>query len=364
LNSLEKFATILYPDQGQASMNNDAEAIQQLFDWLLQEPDPAISAPSGNRASRKASPDESGTSSLQPPYFDPLDSEAVDFMPAELDESSLSSFQQPSSLEFGDIPAVQDRFQALLKRRLRAEIERNPPRFPWETGSFDYEVEYSDLPTPERVPAGVWAAQLQTLTMPIPMPDRVLVQLLEQCRTMVQSSLQEGAKLVQVVESLFPGQFQSLNQLAGMVLSGPSRSGQGTIAPPANLPHHYDVATPTQQMALSLLAAREILESMTLKVSPSQPYAQRVWQTTVGEIKVEAEYQPQTQQICIQGTLPQAGSVCFSNGPDRPMADCSEADCVRVALSNLEPNQTYTLEVLLGDSESPFVFAICPLTED
>jgi hypothetical protein len=62
--------------------------------------------------------------------------------------------------------------------------------------------------------------------------------------------------------------------------------------------------------------------------------------------------------------LPQAGSVCFSNGPDRPMADCSEADCVRVALSNLEPNQTYTLEVLLGDSESPFVFAICPLTED
>jgi hypothetical protein len=364
LNLLEKFATILYPDRGQASMNNDAEAIKQLFAWLLQEPDPAISAPSGKCSSRETSPDESGSLSLQPPYFDLLDSEAVDITPAELDESSLSSFQQPSSLESGDIPAVQDRFQALLKRRLRAEIERNPPRFPWETGSFDYEVEYSDLPTPERVPAGVWAAQLQTLTMPIPMPEQVLAQLFDQCRIVVQSSLQEGAKLVQVVESLFPEQFQALNQLAGLVLSGPSRSGQVTIAPPDSLPRHYDVATPTQQMALSLLAAREILASMTLKVSPSQPYAQRVWQTAVGEITLEAEYQPQTHQICIQGTLPQAGSLCFNNQHDRSIANCAEAGSVRVALSNLEPNQTYTLEVLLEDCQSPFVFAVCPMTDD
>jgi hypothetical protein len=344
-------------------MNNDAEAIKQLFVWLLQEPDPAISAPSGKCSSRETSPDESGVLGSQPPYVDPLDSEAVVFEATELDESSVSPFQQPSSFESGDIPAVQDRFQALLKRRLRAEIERNPPRFPWETGSFDYEVEYSDLPTPELVPARLWATQLQTLNLPIPMPDQVLVHLLDQCRSVVQTSLQEGVKLVQVVESLFPEQFQALNQLAGLVLSGPSRSGQASIAAPDRLPHHYDVATPTQQMALSLLAARELLEAMTLKLSPSQPHAQRTWLTAVGEIVLEADYQPQTRRICIQATLPQAGSVCFKTQFEQSAADCTQAGCISVALSNLEANQTHTLEVYLRDCESPFVFAVCPVSE-
>lgn len=347
-------------------MNNDAEAMKQLFAWLLQEPDPAISAPSGNRSSHETSPDESGLLDSQTAYFDPLDSdsEGVDFPSADLDESSLSPFRRISSLEFGDIPAVQDRFQALLRRRLRAEIERNPPRFPWETGSFDYESEYSDLPVPELVPAHLWSTQLQTLNLPVPVPEQVLTQLFEQCCAVVQSSLQEGVRLVRAVEAFFPGQIQALNQLATLVLSAPTRSGQSTInLDSTHFPRHYDVATPAQQMALSLLAAKEILEAMTLKLSPSQSQVERSWLTDVGAIRLDAVYQPENGQVSIQGILPGSGSLCFRNGETRSIAQSDQPGRVSVELCNLEPNQTYFLEVQLEGSEQPLVFAVCPIAE-
>jgi len=347
-------------------MNNDAEAMKQLFAWLLQEPDPAISAPSGNRSSHETSPEESGLLDSQATYFDPLDSdfEGVDALSADSDESSLSRFRQISSLEFGDIPAVQDRFQALLRRRLRAEIERNPPLFPWETGSFDYESEYTDVSAPELIPVPLWATQLQTLNLPVPVPEQVLAQLFEHCRTVVQSSLQEGVKLVQAVEAFFPGQFQALNQLAGLVLSMPARSGQLTTnLDSAQFPRHYDVATPTQQMALSLLAAKEILEAMTLKLSPRQPLIERIWVTDLGSIRLNAMYQPEMGQIRIQGTLPGSGCLCFRNGEDRSIAQSIQAGSISVELLDLEPNQTYFLEVQLGESEQPLVFAVCPTNE-
>ena len=347
-------------------MNNDAEAIKQLFAWLLQEPDPAISAPSGDRSSHETSPDESGLLDSQPTYFDPLDSdsEGVDLLSADLDESSLSPFRRISSLEFGDIPAVQDRFQALLRRRLRAEIERNPPRFPWETGSFDYESEYSDLPVPELVPAHLWSTQLQTLNLPVPVPEQVLTQLFEQCRAVMQSSLQEGVRLVRAVEAFFPGQLPALNQLATLVLSTPTRSGQSTVnLGSTNFPRHYDVATPAQQMALSLLAAKEILEAMTLKLSSRQPQVERSWLTDLGAIRLDAEYHPESGQICIQGTLPGPGSLCFKNEETRSIAHSDQADSVSVELHHLEPNQTYFLEVQLEGSERPLIFAVCPIAE-
>ncbi|NJR51387.1 MAG: hypothetical protein HC780_19205 [Leptolyngbyaceae cyanobacterium CSU_1_3] len=52
--------------------------------------------------------------------------------------SELPESLQPNLLEEdmllkpGEIPAVQDRFHALLKRRLQFEIEQKPPLFPWE----------------------------------------------------------------------------------------------------------------------------------------------------------------------------------------------------------------------------------------
>ncbi len=37
-----------------------------------------------------------------------------------------------------EVPDMQSRFQAVLKRRLQMQIESHPPMFPWETEVSDY----------------------------------------------------------------------------------------------------------------------------------------------------------------------------------------------------------------------------------
>ena len=44
----------------------------------------------------------------------------------------------PQTFQMGEIPTVQERFQAILKRRLQDQIAENPPLFPWETQVVDY----------------------------------------------------------------------------------------------------------------------------------------------------------------------------------------------------------------------------------
>lgn len=344
-------------------MNNDAEAIKQLLvAWLLQESDPAVTAPSGKKTGRSTGQDESGANDLQAYSLDPIDSEEVSDWIADPEGSSTSLSRSISSFEFGEIPAVQDRFEALLKRRLRAEIERNPPRFPWETESFDYDSEYADAP-PVLIPAHLWMTQMQSLRLPVPMPEPVLTQLFDQCRAVLQSSLREGTKLVRVVESLFPGQEQALNQLANWVLAAPTRgtSPLQSVADPQALgfPSHFEAATPAQQMALSLLAAKELLAAMTLKLSSSQPRVDRTWMTDLGSLQLMAEYQPESHQVRIEGTLPHQGSLCFRSRSAQSMARCATAGVVSVELVNLESNQTYFLDVQFESAnQPPLVFAI------
>lgn len=344
-------------------MNNDAEAIKQLLlAWLLQESDPAVTAPSGKGTGHSTGLDESGANDLQAYSLDPIDSEDVSDWIADPDGSSTSLSRSISSLEFGEIPAVQDRFEALLKRRLRAEIERNPPRFPWETESFDYDTEYADAP-PTLIPAQLWMTQLQSLRLPVPMPEPVLTQLFDQCRAVLQSSLREGTKLVRAVESLFPGQEQALNQLANWVLAAPSRGTstlQSTTDPQAlGFPSHFDAATPAQQMALSLLAVKEMLAAMTFKLSSRQPMLEHSWLTDLGTLKLVAEYQPEHGQVRIEGTLPHQGSLCFRSRSAQTMARCATAGVVSVELVNLEPNQTYFLDVQFESAnQPPLVFAV------
>lgn len=339
-------------------MNNDAEAIKQLFAWLLHELDPAITTPSGNDASHETSTAESGAFYSQS-ILDSLDSNGVSGVTVP-DESSSFPFRQISSLEFGEIPAVQDRFQALLKRRLRAEIERNPPRFPWETGAFDFDSEYLDAPA-DLIPAQIWVSQLESLNLPVPMPEQVLTQLFEQCREVVVSSLQEGAKLVKAVEALFPGQQQALNQLAGLVLAAPHRSGRSALqssTSTAAFPSHYDVATPKQQMALSLIAAREILNTMTLNLSSRQPRVERTWLTDSGSLKIEAVYQPEAQHLRLQVLSPVEGELSVRGTTDQPPQQTESGRGV-VDLRNVQPNQMYFLDVQLEGEVTSLVFAVC-----
>jgi hypothetical protein len=341
-------------------MNKDAEAINQFLAWLMQ-PDPAHMSPSGKVANPFqdlpldfADQDwaDSGAMDLQSD-IDPLDSE-IEALQAELPESSAVFVEDISSLELGEIPAVQDRFHALIKRRLRAEIERNPPLFPWETRLLDYEAEQTDWAT---VSPSFWGAQLQALKLPVAVPETLLQQIFAECRKLAQSSLKEGVKLVRAVETLFPDDLPALNQWAGQVLLEPARSANSTLAP-ENLPQSYEQANPTQQMVLSLLTARRLLEAMTLKLSADQQQSQRQWQTAVGEITLTADFLPETTGIRVQAQLPTAGRLRLNGESSRAAATCTGPDLLAVELDQLELEQTYALEVELEAAEAPLVFAV------
>jgi hypothetical protein len=262
----------------------------------------------------------------------------------------------------GEIPAVQDRFHTLLKRRLQTEIQRNPPLFPWEKGLSEYPSELTDqgVMSPAIASASLLVAQLRQLALPIPMPETLLTELLSHCQAVVPAALKEGARLVKSVEWLFPQQSLLLNQMAGMVMVSPARGGaslQQQLEKLAGeeLPKSYDVAMPTQQMTLSLLVAREILGLLTVTVSPSQPKAQRQWLTDLGMLDLQVEYTGDlpTPGFRVQAQMPCGGRLEFEGAE----ADCQEAGNLSIDLPAILPNQTYPLKVSLGDQDV-LVFAV------
>lgn len=335
-------------------MNKDAEAINLFLAWLSQEPHPA-NVPSGELTNPFMELEESGEVDLRP-FVDPLDSE-IEAMQADFAESSAVFIEDNSSLKLGEIPAVQDRFHAIIKRRLRVEIERNPPLFPWETKLWDYETEPSEQLSGQPVPT-FWSTQLQTLKLPVQLPETLLLQIFAECRQIVHSSLRQGIKLVRAVETLFPEEPQALNHWAGQVLAEPARSSSQTLAA-GDLPLSYEAASSTQQMVLSLLAARQVLESMTLEVSAEFPQAQRQWMTTSGPVVLEAIYQPEAQTIQITGQLPMAGQLILQGETSRITATCTTAETLKVVLNHFVPEQTYPLTVELN-AEDPqqLIFAV------
>lgn len=342
-------------------MNKDVEAVKTFLVWLSQEPSLTVTAPPGMSFNcQKTESDGFGAADLQS-VPDPLDSESIAVRLIDSIKSSYFPVEEFSFFEPGETPAVQDRFHSLIKRRIRAELELKPPVFPWETEGYEYDSEL--VVTPERVPA--WATQLRSLNLPVPMPENVLAQLLSQCQAVMQSSLQEGAKLVRAVELLFPGQDAALNQLAGFVLASPVRSGAIAPslknAPDANFPLNYDSATAPQQMALSLITAREIIESLTLKVSTHNP-VQRQWQMASGMLALTAEYDMTTKRVRVQGQLPTAGKVDFKAQNSQATAHRSSAGSFSLELFDLEPNQSYWLDIQLQDAAQPSVIlSICPI---
>jgi hypothetical protein len=335
-------------------MNKDAEAIDQFLAWLTQEPHPA-NVPSGELTNPFMELEEPGEVDLRP-FVDPLDSE-VEAMQADLSELGAVFIEDNSSLKLGEIPAVQDRFHAIIKRRLRVEIERNPPLFPWETKLWDYETEPTEQLAGQPVPT-FWSAQLQTLKLPVQLPETLLLQIFSECRQVVHASLRQGVKLVRAVEALFPEEPQILNHWASQVLAEPVRSSGQTLASD-NLPLSYETASSTQQMVLSLLAARQVLESMTLEVSAEFPQAQRQWITELGSVVLDAVYQPDTQTIQIIGQLPMAGRLTLQGETSRVTATCAAAETLKVELSHFVPEQTYPLTIEL-DAEEPqqLIFAV------
>jgi hypothetical protein len=259
----------------------------------------------------------------------------------------------------GEIYKVQQRFQAVVKRRLQNHIQENPPLFPWETQLVDY-PERVDEPAMVLVSAWGWAAQQCRLHLPILLPDKIFKQLVDRCQELVGSSLPLGAKLVQAVESFFPEDSQAINDVAGLVLRSNYRSGEALETMP-NLESHYSDLQPRQQMALSLLAAKHLLESLTLPVSITNPVVERQWLTTVGVLTLKVHYQFIGRVLKVKANLPSKGVLRLQADSSQAIAQSGCGGDLSVELSCTQKSPTYTLEVELEDvAQQPLSFVIVP----
>lgn len=348
-------------------MNRDAEAINDLLAWLFQDPDQTDDTSSGDNYSDSAEHQSSDSQDLKPDNLNRSVAEEQPTMqpnlsPNHSERSDDQSPEQSSLFNVGEISAVQDRFQALLKRRLRTEIARKPPVFPWESEACNYESEFQDLAAVSSAQNKAWAEHIQS-RLPVPMSEQLLTELLQRCQTLAQSSLQRGVQLVQAVESLFPGEGQTLNQLAGMVLTSPARSATLTSPTTAQslpgFPAHYNAATPVQQMALSLLAAQEIIESLTLKLSSDSPSASCQWKTLLGHLSVRAGFDARLQRLNVEAHLPCAGKLQLQGSGVETMAQRTSPGALNVELFEAEVDSIYSLDIELeqGDRTS-LTFAI------
>lgn len=340
-------------------MKGDSEALQRSLLKLIQEliPEASLADVEALRQKLKQKQAEEDNLTSDADTFQDAASVALDRT-----ASDTTSSQRKSSLELGETLTVQDRYHALLKRRLAIEIQRNPPLFPWETEIHDYETDLSYDPIGSEVEVGVsaahdrlWLNQLRNLSLPVAFPDAVLAQLFQRCQELVHSSLLEGAKLVRAVEDLFPNQSQALNQMAGLVLTPAFRSNSEAIQYPAQ----YEKAEIAQQMVLSLLAAREIIGSLSLMVAASQPQLDRQWLTELGALTLRTEYEPgPSAKLRVQASLPCAGSLLLRGASLQAIAQRLDPGPLSVELFDAQP-QSYTLEVQFADQQQPpLTFAI------
>ncbi|HTL89044.1 MAG TPA: hypothetical protein VL134_06565 [Leptolyngbya sp.] len=262
---------------------------------------------------------------------------------------------------------MQDRFHALLKRRLLLEAQQNPPLFPWEKEAVHYEAEPASYETNSVLAASsVWLSQIRHFNLPIPMPEAVMTELLARCQSVLFSSLREGARLVQAVDTLFPNQSQLLNNVAGYVMVSPARSTVAKLQDLAieigeELPESFDTAIETQQMALSLLAAREIISTLMLTVSEQQPQLTREWLTEVGALTLSVDYE--ADRLRIKAMLPCGGSLQFQGEESRSLVDRNDAGRLSLEIREFRIDRSYPLEVRLGDQDL-LTFAIAFRSSD
>lgn len=278
--------------------------------------------------------------------LDPLDSEELD--------SEYSEVQIPGE------NFMSDHFQTLIKQRLKTEIQNNPPLFPWESQMRNYPFDYMDEEEPQFVPWHFWTAErnnLQWGVMPIPLSENVFAELLISCQEVTKLPGQEGAKIVQVVDHLFPGQSQKLNYFASQVLLGMRRDAL------ASFPTDYDQATIDQQMILSLLAAREIVNNLTVHCYANQSAVNRQWETSVGLLHLQIEFNNINNNsiLKVSGKLPKGGSLQLQGGDLSSQTQRPHPGGLTVEIFDPEPDQFYELSInLTPPTDECLKFVIIP----
>ncbi len=336
----------------------------QFLDWLLEKSAPSsFPTPEGGQNQEMSAQDadyllsNANASALSDDIafaVDPLDWEELEMNLSNPDDA-IQNFQ---SLDMGEIPQVQTRFQTLLKRKLQREIELRPPLFPWETELSDYEPEYRDARERKLVPLnqGSWLPQLANLQLLVPMPEQVLSQLLESCSEAMQLAKPQPAQLVNALSNLFPNQQQSLNDLALVASFGLPR---GTELDSSLI---YEEASTRQQMVLSVLAAKKIMDNLTLNLSPEQSTREQEWQTSAGVVTIQAAYEPsrvEDSSLKVRVKLPRGGSVSLGTPEASTKAERTYPGYVSVELCDWQSGINYPLEICLPQGEQkPLTFTI------
>lgn len=347
----EESVTPLHPGQ----MNNPVDPVDSMIEWHT--------------------PEFSDTASgFEAQVEDPLTWE-IDDLDLDHDSNESASAQSIESFDMGEIPIVQKRFQALLKRKLQAEIERHPPLFPWETEMADYQLEYTDEATAVTDSSRqIWMPQLAGV-LPIAIPDNLLSQLLDRCSDRSITFASPIAQLMDVVKPLFPEHLTQLNTIANRIRLSPSlassRLSQGDRdqqrqALARALPDHYEAGTPEQQMAMTLLAAREILEALTLKVSAQNPTSERHWRTTSGLVWLRLNHNldreiEERNPLKVSARLPKGGKLSVTTDRETVKAERIYPGFLSVELFDWQPGERYAIALSLQDRQcEPLQFmAVC-----
>ena len=260
--------------------------------------------------------------------------------------------EMAKSFNFGEVSPVQERFHTLLKNRLRLEFENRPDvLFPWESAVHEYPVE---LPSVATAAAGarMWMDNLRQLRVASALPEGVLARLLEGCQSMARSTQQQGVKLIRTVESLFPDDTELLEPIAGIVLAPAYRSSDdaraSAIQELESLASDYDAATTEQQIAISMLAAQEIMAALTLTVSEQSPLLSREWVTAQGLLKLEVKYD--SDLLFVRVYCPGNSRVALKGDETDLQATRTQPGRLELVKAAPELGHTYSLEVSLPDS--------------
>lgn len=313
-------------------MNRDSDIMKAILLKLLFEADPAAGSPSGDDRLSFVTP---------APWPDSLEPDDV---------LAQSHGADPNAVfDPGDHPVVYTHFEALVKRRLSQEIAQHPPLFPWEQGLQDY----PDQLRSDADIASIWLNHLRTLDIPTDFPEEVLVDLFGQCQRVARHTRQLGRQLVEAVEALFPDQPQTLVYVAGLVARPSTRSAATDLVASVN----YETASPQQQIALTMLAARSIFEALSLVVSPLTPSVVRTWMTARGPLTITVARLNESL-LEVRTEIPEPGAMVLTGLTDTLHSQRSTPGSLVLQLAYPQPQTAYTLEVSLGSEPTPLRFQV------
>ena len=255
--------------------------------------------------------------------------------------------------------AIEARFQSLIRDRLQQETESNPPRFPWETGTEAYFIE--EQQELEAVQDSLWQPQFAAFDIPFNMPQSVLKELIASCSETMRSLKPQGIQLVQAVESLFDVEPMMLHQLANWVVATPQPSRSNNTL---TLEGNYATASEQQQIVMSMLAARKIMENLVISLSPEAPKKASKFETTAGAIAVEATYMPnedsslgKTIQVSVQ--MPQGGQVTWESAQGSASATRMYPGNLFLTLVDCQIDGIYPVTITLHQAnQEPLTLAI------